>query len=128
MNLVVDMNLSPAWCETLRADGHDARHWSDVGDPRAPDAAIMTWARAHDCLVLTHDLDFGTILAVTNADGPSVIQVRAQDVLPAAMGASVLAALRQFADALAAGALVTIDPHRRRARVLPLRPAPENAQ
>lgn len=125
MKIVVDMNLSPDWCEVLRAEGWDARHWSEVGDPRAPDDVIMAWAQENGCLVLTHDLDFGTILAATNAGGPSVLQVRAQDVLPAAIGATVLAALRQFADALTTGALVTVEPHRRRARVLPLRRAAE---
>ena len=91
----------------------------------------MTWARANGCLVLTHDLDFGTLLAHTNAGGPSVMQVRAQDVLPSVLGPTVAAALRQFAELLQQGALVTVEPHRRRARVLPLRAAiasPDDAE
>jgi predicted nuclease of predicted toxin-antitoxin system len=42
----------------------------------------MAWARENGHVVLTHDLDFGTLLALTRANGPSVVQVRAQDVLP----------------------------------------------
>jgi predicted nuclease of predicted toxin-antitoxin system len=68
------MNLSPAWVPVLRAAGYDARHWSAVGDPRAPDPQIMEWARAHGHVVFTHDLDYGTLLATTRAEGPSVIK------------------------------------------------------
>ena len=42
------------------------------------------------------------------------------------MGETVIAALRQFAGMLQKGALVTVEPHRHRARVLPLR-RPERA-
>jgi len=37
--LLVDMNLSPGWIPLLLAAGHEALHWSEVGDPRAPDTA-----------------------------------------------------------------------------------------
>lgn len=43
---------------------------------------VMGWARENGHVVFTHDLDFGTLLALTRASGPSVVQVRAHDVLP----------------------------------------------
>lgn len=42
----------------------------------------MAWARANDRIVFTHDLDFGRLLALAGRVGPSVMQVRTQDVLP----------------------------------------------
>jgi len=39
--LLVDMNLSVEWIPLLTAAGHVAVHWSEVGDPRAPDTALM---------------------------------------------------------------------------------------
>ena len=81
MRLLVDMNLSPAWVAILQTAGHEAQHWSEIGDARASDPEIMNWARANHVSVLTHDLDFTTILALTRAAGPSVVQVRTQDVL-----------------------------------------------
>ena len=39
--LLVDMNLSTEWIPLLRAAGHEAVHWSEVGDPRAPDGDLM---------------------------------------------------------------------------------------
>jgi predicted nuclease of predicted toxin-antitoxin system len=114
------MNLSPAWVAFLERNGWQAVHWSSVGDPRATDRAIMDWARANDYVVFTHDLDFGTILAVTRAEGPSVLQVRAQNVLPEHLGEVVIAALRQFAQQLEVGALITVDEGTSRARILPI--------
>ena len=81
----------------------------------------MAWAHEHGCIVFTHDLDFTAILAASGAAGPSVLQVRAQDVLPEAMAAPVLQALRQFERELGEGALVSVDLSRARVRVLPLR-------
>lgn len=118
--LVVDMNLSPEWVSALRENGWTAIHWSAVGDPRADDAEILRWASANKHVVFTHDLDFGTLLALSHARGPSVIQVRCQNVLPEHLGPLVYAALRQHAAALESGALLTVDEHRSRVRVLPL--------
>lgn len=80
----------------------------------------MSWARAHGHVVFTHDLDFGTMLALTHATGPSVLQVRGQSVLPEDIGPVVIAALRQHDAALAAGALVVVDVKKSRVRLLPL--------
>ena len=120
VQLVVDMNLSVEWIALLAASGWSALHWSAVGDPRADDADIMEWARANRYVVFTHDLDFGTTLALTHAAGPSVLQIRGEDVLPEHMGPMVLAALRKHDEALAEGALVVVDEKKSRVRVLPI--------
>ncbi len=80
----------------------------------------MAWARANGHVVFTHDLDFGTMLALSHATGPSVLQVRGQNVLPEDIGPVVIAALRQHDAALAAGALVVVDVRKSRVRVFPL--------
>jgi len=72
-------------------------------------------------VVFTHDLDFGTLLAHTGADGPSVIQLREQDVDPIRVGAAVIAGIAQCQEILGLGALVTIDLSRAKARILPIR-------
>ena len=120
MTLLVDMNLSPSWVEVLLAAGHDAVHWSSIGDAAAPDAELLLWARTNDATLLTCDLDFAAILASVSADAPSVVQLRMDDVLPSSAGPIVLAALNQFEEELAAGALISVDPDRARGRVLPL--------
>jgi len=82
MNIIIDMNLSPDWCEVLAKDGILAFHWQTVGASNAPDSEIMQWAKEHGYVVFTHDLDFGTLLALTQATSPSVRQVRTQNMTP----------------------------------------------
>lgn len=120
VSLVVDMNLSVEWVDELTSHGWSAIHWSVIGDPRAEDTVIMAWALANRQVVFTHDLDFGTMLALTHATGPSVFQVRGQSILPEDIGPVVIAALRRYEAELAAGALVVVDIKKARVRVLPL--------
>lgn len=118
--ILVDMNLSVEWVAVLQGAGWPATHWSTVGDARADDTTIMAWALANQHAVLTHDLDFGTALALTHAAGPSVIQVRGTRVLPEHIGNVLLTALRQVEAELSSGALVVVEPTKLRVRVLPL--------
>ena len=120
MKLLIDMNLSPVWVEYFLRHGFEAVHWIDVGNPCASDPEILAWAREHGSTVFSHDLDFSRLLALTRATGPSVIQIRTEDVLPSSIGPLVLAALQQYQELLERGALAVIDSATARARVLPL--------
>ena len=117
------MNLSPRWVGVLTGAGIEATHWSTLGAANAADSEIMAFAAANRYVVLTHDLDFSTILAATHGEKPSVVQIRSEDVSPDRIGQQVIAALRQMATELEQGALLTIDSNRTRLRVLPFRSA-----
>ncbi|HMS15767.1 MAG TPA: DUF5615 family PIN-like protein [Planctomycetota bacterium] len=121
MRILVDVCLSPQWVEYLQGEGAEVVHWTSVGDPRAKDREIMHWAREHGYVVFTNDLDFGTILAVSSAPGPSVLLIRAQDVLPSAIGAIILEILSVHRDPLERGAVVSVDQASARVRILPIR-------
>ena len=120
MKFLADMGISPRVVEELRQKGHGAVHLLDEGLYRMNDGEILEKARRENCVLLTHDLDFGAILAATQAIGPSVIQIRADNVMPEDAGDTVIAAIRRFQDALEQGALISVDPQRARARILPL--------
>jgi predicted nuclease of predicted toxin-antitoxin system len=81
----------------------------------------MAFAAANGYIVITHDLDFGAILAVTHGRKPSVVQIRCENVSPKAIGAQTVTALRHLEAELEAGALLTLEPDRTRLRLLPLR-------
>lgn len=121
MKLLIDMNLSPQWVSVLENAGWESVHWSFIGRPDASDKEILDYATSHGYVIFTHDLDFGAILAATNAEYPSVIQVRTQDVTTDHLSHLVVSALNQFKKHLDAGALITIDAKKFRARILPLR-------
>jgi predicted nuclease of predicted toxin-antitoxin system len=127
MKLIVDMNLPPRWVGFLATNGIEAVHWSEVGDPRASDATIMKWALDGGYTVFTHDLDFSALLATAGVHGPSVLQVRTQNLLPESLGADVVRVLTAHASAFETGAIVTIDEAGSRIRLLPvLRPMVDN--
>jgi len=121
MKILIDMNLSPDWIPVLRDAGFEAIHWSEVGDPRASDQAIMEYAVAHGYAVFTHDLDFRAILAVTRANAPSALQIRTQNVDPVSLAKTVISVLRQCHKHLEQGALVSLDQATHRVRILPIR-------
>jgi predicted nuclease of predicted toxin-antitoxin system len=85
----------------------------------------MDFARRNDMVVFTHDLDFGRILALTHASGPSVIQVRSDDPVPEVIGVLVASAIVEHAQHLIDGALLTVEPDRMRVRILPIFQTPQ---
>ncbi|MDO8392310.1 MAG: DUF5615 family PIN-like protein [Actinomycetota bacterium] len=120
MKFLVDMNLSPRWVDFLVAARHDAVHWVEVGAANAPDRVILAHAHTHGQVILTQDLDFGTLLAVGGLSTPSVIQFRAQAILPSDVGDQLLTAIEVAREHLDTGALVTVDPIGHRVTVLPI--------
>jgi predicted nuclease of predicted toxin-antitoxin system len=120
MKLLIDMNLSPRWVDIFTAADIEAVHWSNTGAADAPDTEIMDYARTHDYVVFTHDLDFGALLAVTHAGKPSVIQIRSDDIFPGSAANPVVSSLRQLSADVEKGALVTIDTRKARVHLLPL--------
>lgn len=121
MKILLDMNLSPMWVSVLTQAGFEALHWSIVGRPNAPDSELMGWAKQNGYVVFTHDLDFGDILAATQAEAPSVMQIRTQNVHPNVLGDSVIRILHQFRELLLSGALIVVGERKNRVRILPLR-------
>jgi predicted nuclease of predicted toxin-antitoxin system len=124
MKLPIDMNLSPDWAAALGLRSISAIHWADVGRADATDAELTANALQHDPIVLTHDSDFGTILALTSAAGPSVIRIRGQQARPAVTADFVAMAVNRFRSELTAGAQLAVDLAHSRARVPPIRGNP----
>lgn len=81
MKILVDMNLSPLWIDTFNKNGIKAIHWSEIGDSRAKDREIMSWARESGYIVFTHDLNFGHLLAGSEVKKEWVRRLRALEQL-----------------------------------------------
>lgn len=120
MKLVVDMCLPPALVVGLRVAGHEAYHWSELGEAHASDGEIMRWAFEHDHVILTHDLDFNALLYGTKGAKPSVVVYRGTDTSPDVLLQPVLRVLAQFEVELDEGALISMGRHVARIRRLPL--------
>lgn len=61
------------------------------------------------------------MLALSHETGPSVLQIRATNVLPQVVGNLVIAAFQQHEVELQTGALVIVDTRKSRVRILPLK-------
>lgn len=120
MKILIDMNLSPEWEQEFKSHNIEAIHWSAVGKFDAPDNVIMDFARKNELVIFTHDLDFGTALALTKAERPSVIQVRTQNVTVSHLTSIVVPTINDYSDLFEKGALLVIDEDKKRIRILPL--------
>ena len=120
MKILIDMNLSPSWVNFFQENGYEAVHWASIGHATAPDDQIFDYAKEQDWLILTSDLDFGTILAFNNEAKPSVFQVRMEYPMPYEIGDKVLKCLVQFETEIEKGCLITLDAIKSRVRILPL--------
>ncbi|TSJ44317.1 hypothetical protein FO440_09105 [Mucilaginibacter corticis] len=120
MKILIDMNLSPEWVQEFKLHKIEAVHWSEVGRFDAPDEIIIDWAVKKDYVIFTHDLDFGTALALTKANRPSVIQVRTQNVTIKNLSAMLFTTLTNYSDLLEKGALIVLDEDKKRIKILPI--------
>jgi predicted nuclease of predicted toxin-antitoxin system len=109
MKFLFDMNLSPRWVNFFTNSRIESIHWKSIGAVNASDSEIMDYARSHDYVIITHDLDFGAILTVSCMSKPSVIQLRTIDISPESSAGIVIPAIQKLRDDLEKGAIITID-------------------
>jgi predicted nuclease of predicted toxin-antitoxin system len=121
MKFLADMGLARSTVAFLRARGHDAVHLRDEGLQRLGDDKIVEKAVTEGRVILTHDLDFGRIVAVSGATVPSVISFRLQDMRPAQVNHYLAEVLARFTAELKAGALVSVNEQAIRIRPLPVK-------
>lgn len=76
MKFLLDVGISPALGRLLESNGHTFRYVPDHYSNRSSDKEILEIARQNDETIITHDLDFGTNLAFSGHDKPSVILFR----------------------------------------------------
>ena len=120
MKLLIDMNLSPKLADMLIKENIESVHWSTIGALDAKDSEIFNYAINNDYIVVSCDLDFSTILSITSASKPSVIQIRIQNVSWEELAEVIKNSIMQSTCELAAGAILTIDAKKLRLRLLPL--------
>jgi predicted nuclease of predicted toxin-antitoxin system len=121
MKILIDMNLSPDWVDVFKSHDIEAAHWSYIGKPDAKDTEVMEYARSNGFIIFTHDLDFGTMLALTRSENPSIIQLRSQNIFPQDISKIIIKHLQKYQELLEEGALIVIDENKARVRILPLR-------
>lgn len=76
MKVLLDMPVSASLLSVLEARGHEGVHAHQLGLDRAPDEDHLALARREQRVVITADLDFPRMLALSAAEGPGLILFR----------------------------------------------------
>ena len=120
MKFLVDMPLSPKTVQFLKNMGQEAVRVSELGMAKSKDKEIFDYAEKNDMVILSADLDFGTILANTHSRKPSVIIFRLRNPSPEHVNSLILSNLTIIEKDILKGAIVIIEDSEIRIRELPI--------
>jgi predicted nuclease of predicted toxin-antitoxin system len=120
VRFLVDMPLSPTLVAWLNDQGHDAVHAAELGLNRAPDVAIMAHAKQQDRTIITADLDYSRLLAISRSVEPSLILFRDGDWSEAAVIVRMREILRALTEVDITQSIIVVDRDRVRRRRLPI--------
>jgi predicted nuclease of predicted toxin-antitoxin system len=120
VKFLLDMGISPETGFYLEKLGHNAIHLIDEGMDRATDSQIMEKALKEERIILTHDLDFGRMLAFSGDKGPSVVTFRLTNMRPENVNQFCNAIIDRFSDVMAKGAILSVGDKKIRSHLLPV--------
>ena len=119
MRFLNDMCMDVRVTTWLNSQGHDATHLRDEGLQRLPNGEIFDKAIAESRVVVTFDLDFGEIVALSKGRKTGVILFRLRHTRTSFVVQRLSEVITDCADALARGAVVIVEETRQRIREFP---------
>ncbi len=120
MRFLADMGVDGRIVHWLRGQGHDAVHLRDEGLQRLPDGEIFAKAASEARIVLTFDLDFGEIAALSQGRPAGVVLFRLHNTRTPHVIDRLAAVLAHAASTLEQGAVVIVEDARHRVRRMPI--------
>lgn len=121
IRLLADVHISPKTVADLQKQGYEIMRSSEVLPANAPDINILEFARTENWVVLTQDLDFSMLVALSRYSQPSLITLRLSSAKPDIVTQKLLDVLPQIEEALQEGSAITIQDESIRIRKLPVR-------
>ena len=123
MKLLADMGISPRTVAFLNNLGYKATHLQEQSLHQLPDPDILEKARNENYILLTHDLDFGELVAASGEQLPSVIIFRLRNMHPDQVNHYLDQIIPQHQAVLEQGAIISVTEGKVRVRTFPLLPA-----
>ena len=120
IRFLLDMGIAQSTGSFLKSRDHDVVHLSEQGLERLSDDRIVAKAQEEERTIVTHDLDFGRIVALSGRSVPSIVTLRLSNMTPERVNAALETVLRDATLSLARGALVTVGDKGIRVRTLPV--------
>jgi predicted nuclease of predicted toxin-antitoxin system len=121
MRFLADMGVAMRSVEWLREQSHDATHLREENLQRMSDADVFRKAATEGRILLTFDLDFGEIVALSSEKKASVVLFRLHNTRTPHVIERLKSALQETSQSLESGAIVVVEERRLRVRRLPLR-------
>ncbi|MCL1493212.1 MAG: DUF5615 family PIN-like protein [Pseudanabaena sp. Salubria-1] len=120
MKFLGDMGISPRTIALLREQGYDAIHLIEEKLEKMTDPNILEKARQEERILLTVDLDFAQLLAISGESIPSVILFRLGNVSREVVNRHLLAIINDYATELTNGVIISVSDVSIRLRYLPI--------
>lgn len=120
MRLLADLNVAPRTVEFLLSRGYDVVRVDALLPVTASDAEIVEVARREGRTIVTQDLDFSALVALSGRSGPSVISLRLSSSRVERVNQRLDAVLVAISAELDSGAIVSVDDDGTRMRSLPI--------
>lgn len=114
------MGISLRTVDWLRELGHDVVHLRDRGLQKLPDDEILALALVEQRVILSIDLDFAQLLAVSKRALPSVILFRLGNENYDEINQRLIEVLNNCQQDLATGAIVSVNNETFRVKKLPI--------
>ena len=116
MRLLAGLHIAP------RTVGHDVCRVTDLLPANASDESIVERAAQERRTILTQDLDFSSIIALSGRPGPSLLSLRLTSSRIELVNSVLQHILPILESDLEHGSIVTVEDQRIRLRRLPLDP------
>ena len=120
MRFLADMGISQEVVTWLRKQGHEATHLRDEGLQRLENGAIFIKAIHETRIILTWDLDFTEIVALSGRTQVSAVVFRLMNTRSVHVIERLKQVLLESAQDLEEGAIISVEEGRHRVRLLPL--------
>ena len=114
------MGVSIEVVRWLRSDGHDAVHLREESLQRLADPEVFRKSIEEERILLTFDLDFGEIAALSRGIPGKIIVFRLRNTRTATVIARLSSVISHCRAELDSGAVVTVEDARYRVRLLPI--------
>ena len=121
LEFLANMNISPLTVEQLRKHGWNIVRVSEVMNKESKDIDILAYAQKQNKVVVTQDLDFSAILALSGYGKPSLINLRLENPRPDLVTTRIIDVVSTMEKELEEGVVVTVDETSARYRNLPMR-------
>jgi predicted nuclease of predicted toxin-antitoxin system len=120
ITFLLDENITKLFKIPFEKYNYNVLHVSEVGLSNTPDEIIVDYAAENNLVIVTFDLDFSRIMALSHKSLPSVITFRIDGISEGYLDTIISSNFRDIIPSLFEGSLITINENNIRIKKLPI--------